>query len=95
MPSIWVYELKKRVRAGTLSREDAVNIFNTAMLGADAQGFKPTLRGFRSDAVFDGSCSAHSRHFQRLKVAVHRPLSTFQFTSDLPSTPTAAPLDQL
>ncbi|MEX0677908.1 MAG: hypothetical protein WD063_12580 [Pirellulales bacterium] len=42
MPQIWVYELEKRVRAGTLSRDDAVQIFNTAVLGAEAQGFKPT-----------------------------------------------------
>jgi hypothetical protein len=42
MPSIWVYELEKRVRAGKLSREDAIGIFNTAVLGAEAQGFKPT-----------------------------------------------------
>jgi hypothetical protein len=42
MPSIWAYELEKRVRAGTLSHEDAVAIFNTAVLGAEAQGFKPT-----------------------------------------------------
>ena len=42
MPSVWVYELEKRVRAGTLSREDAIGIFNTAVLGAQAQGFKPT-----------------------------------------------------
>ena len=42
MPQIWVYELEKRVRADTLSREDAIEIFNTAVLGAEAQGFKPT-----------------------------------------------------
>jgi 5-methylcytosine-specific restriction endonuclease McrA len=42
MPTIWVYELEKRVRAGTLSREDAIGIFSTAVLGAQAQGFKPT-----------------------------------------------------
>jgi hypothetical protein len=42
VPPIWVYELEKRVRAGTLSREDAIGIFNTAVLGAEAQGFKPT-----------------------------------------------------
>jgi hypothetical protein len=42
MPSIWVYELEKRVRAGKLSREDAIGIFNTAVLGAEAQGFRPT-----------------------------------------------------
>jgi hypothetical protein len=42
MPQIWVYELEKRVRAGTLSREDAIGIFNTAVLGAEAQSFKPT-----------------------------------------------------
>ena len=42
MPSIWVYELEKRVRAGKLSRDDATQIFNTAVLGAEAQGFKPT-----------------------------------------------------
>ena len=42
MPQIWVYELEKRVRAGTLSREDAIGTFNTAVLGAEAQGFKPT-----------------------------------------------------
>ena len=42
MPQIWVYELEKRVRAGKLSREDAIGIFNTAVLGAEAQGFKPT-----------------------------------------------------
>ncbi len=42
MPQIWVYELEKRVGAGTLSRDDAVQIFNTAVLGAEAQGFKPT-----------------------------------------------------
>jgi hypothetical protein len=44
MPSIWVYELEKRVRAGKLSREDAIGIFNTAVLGAEAQGFNPTGR---------------------------------------------------
>ena len=42
MPQIWVYELEKRVRAGKLSRDDAIGIFNTAVLGAEAQGFKPT-----------------------------------------------------
>ena len=42
LPSIWAYELEKRVRAGTLSREDAIGIFSTAVLGAEAQGFKPT-----------------------------------------------------
>lgn len=42
MPQIWAYELEKRVRAGTLSHDDAVQIFNTAVLGAEAQGFKPT-----------------------------------------------------
>jgi hypothetical protein len=42
MPRIWVYELEKRVQAGKLSREDAIGIFNTAVLGAEAQGFKPT-----------------------------------------------------
>jgi hypothetical protein len=42
MPQIWVYELEKCVRAGTLSREDAIGIFNTAVLGAEAQSFKPT-----------------------------------------------------
>jgi hypothetical protein len=42
MPSIWVYELEKRVRDGSLSRQDAIGIFNTAVLGAEAQGFKPT-----------------------------------------------------
>lgn len=42
MPQIWVYELEKRVRAGKLSREDAIGIFNTAVLGAEAQDFKPT-----------------------------------------------------
>lgn len=42
MPQIWVYELEKRVRAGTLSREDAKGIFNTAVLGAEAQSFAPT-----------------------------------------------------
>jgi hypothetical protein len=42
MPQIWVYELEKRVRAGTLSRDDAIGIFNTAVLGAEAQSFKPT-----------------------------------------------------
>jgi hypothetical protein len=42
MPQIWVYELGKRVRAGTLSRDDAIGIFNTAVLGAEAQTFKPT-----------------------------------------------------
>jgi hypothetical protein len=49
MPQIWVYELEKRVRAGTLSREDAIGIFNTAALGAEAQSFKPT--GGASSAV--------------------------------------------
>jgi hypothetical protein len=42
MPEYWAYELDKRVRAGTLSREDAIGIFSTAALGAQAQGFKPT-----------------------------------------------------
>jgi hypothetical protein len=42
MPQIWVYELEKRVLAGTLSRDDAIGIFNTTVLGAQAQGFKPT-----------------------------------------------------
>ena len=42
MPQHWAYELEKRVRAGTLSREDAIGIFSTAVLGAQAQGFKPT-----------------------------------------------------
>ena len=42
MPEIWVYELEKRVRAGTLTREDARGIFTTAVLGAEAQGFKPS-----------------------------------------------------
>ena len=56
MPSVWVYELEKRVRAGTLSREDAKGIFNTAVLGAQAQGFKPTgnshVRGSQIDHRF-------------------------------------------
>jgi hypothetical protein len=42
MPQQWAYELEKRVRAGTLSREDAIGIFSAAVLGAQAQGFKPT-----------------------------------------------------
>jgi hypothetical protein len=42
MPYIWVWELNRRVRAGTLSREDAIEVFNTAVLGAAVQGFKPT-----------------------------------------------------
>ncbi len=42
MPKVWVYELEKRVRAGTLSRDDAVQIFNTAVLGSEAQGFQPS-----------------------------------------------------
>jgi hypothetical protein len=49
MPKIWAYELEKRVRAGKLTHEDAVAIFNTAVLGAEAQGFKPT--GDRMSAV--------------------------------------------
>ncbi len=42
MPRAWVYELEKRVRAGKLSHDDAVGIFHTALLGAEAQNFKPT-----------------------------------------------------
>ncbi len=42
MPQNWAYELEKRVRAGKLSREDAIGIFSAAVLGAQAQGFKPT-----------------------------------------------------
>ena len=42
MPQHWAYELDKRVRAGTLSPEDAIGIFSTAVLGAQAEGFKPT-----------------------------------------------------
>jgi hypothetical protein len=42
MPSYWAYDLDKRVRAGTLSEEDAVGIYQTAVLGAEAQKFKPT-----------------------------------------------------
>jgi hypothetical protein len=42
MPAIWQHELDKRVRAGTLSRKDATGIFNTALLGAQAQRFAPT-----------------------------------------------------
>jgi hypothetical protein len=53
MPSIWAYELDKRVRAGQLSHEDAVEIFGTAMAGAEAQQFKPT--GDTSAAVHKSS----------------------------------------
>ena len=42
MPAIWQHELDKRVRAGTLSRANATGIFNTALLGAQAQRFAPT-----------------------------------------------------
>ncbi|MBI2824656.1 MAG: hypothetical protein HYX69_08225 [Planctomycetia bacterium] len=31
MPQIWAYELQKRIRAGTLSREDAEGILTTAV----------------------------------------------------------------
>ena len=41
MPSFWVYDLDKRVQAGKLSHEDAAGIFYTALLGAQAQQFKP------------------------------------------------------
>ena len=41
MLDIWVYDLEKRVRAGQLSHDDAVGIFNIAVLGAKAQGFTP------------------------------------------------------
>jgi hypothetical protein len=42
MPKTWVYELEKRVKAGKLSHDEAVEIFTTGLLGAEAQGFKPT-----------------------------------------------------
>jgi len=42
MTDIWSYELLKRVRAGTLSLEDATGIVNMARQSAYEQGFKPT-----------------------------------------------------
>ncbi len=42
MVYVWVFELEKRVEAGTLSREDAKDIFTAAVLGANAQSFAPT-----------------------------------------------------
>jgi hypothetical protein len=39
MPSIWVYELEKRVRSGSLSREDAIGIFNTALESASLRRY--------------------------------------------------------
>lgn len=42
LPQEFVYALERRVRAGKLSREDARGIFETALLGAQAQAFKPT-----------------------------------------------------
>ncbi len=69
MPSIWAYELDKRVRAGQLSHEDAVGIFNTAVLGAQAQDFKPT--GDRMSAVHKSSVDflgqAEAVYFARKK----------------------------
>ncbi|HEV3137785.1 MAG TPA: hypothetical protein VGZ26_07765, partial [Pirellulales bacterium] len=73
MPSIWVYELEKRVRAGTLSREDAIGIFNTAVLGAEAQNFKPT--GGTSSAVHKSATDflnkAEAVYFARKKETAH------------------------
>jgi hypothetical protein len=69
MPQIWVYELEKRVRAGTLSRDDAVQIFNTAVLGAEAQGFKPaggTMSAVHNSAV-DFLAKAEAVYFARKK----------------------------
>jgi hypothetical protein len=72
MPSIWVYQLEKRVRAGKLSHADAVEIFNTALLGAEAQGFKPT--GGTMSAVHKSASDflgkAESVYWARKKVPV-------------------------
>ncbi len=70
MPYVWVWELERRVRAGTLSRDDAREIFNTAVLGADAQGFIPT--GDRNSAVHRSAAdflAKAERHFWSLRAA--------------------------
>jgi hypothetical protein len=41
MRYIWVSDRERRVRAGALSREDAIEIFDAAVRGAGGQGFKP------------------------------------------------------
>jgi hypothetical protein len=72
MPSIWVYQLERRVRAGKLAHADAVGIFNTALLGAEAQGFKPTggtMSAVHKSAV-DFLGKAESVYWARKKVPV-------------------------
>ena len=80
MPSIWVYELEKRVRAGTLSREDAIGIFNTAVLGAEAQGFKPaggTMSLVHKSVVdFLTKAEGHYRGLKDSKKSGNIPLSS-------------------
>ena len=78
MADIWGYELKKRVNAGTLALEDAIGIFNTAVLGAEAQGFKPT--GDRMSAVHksatDFLASAEAVYFAKKKKATNSAAAT-------------------
>jgi hypothetical protein len=78
MPNIWVYELEKRVRAGQLSHEDAVGIFNTAMAGAEAQEFKPT--GDTSAAVHKSSVDflgkAETVYFAKKKKKTESPAAS-------------------
>jgi hypothetical protein len=71
MPNFWVYELEKRVRARKLSHEDAVGIFSTAMLGAEAQGFKPTGNTgvVVHTSIMDSLGKAEAVYFARKKKA--------------------------
>lgn len=69
MQQRWAYELEKRVRAGTLSREDAIGIFGTAVLGAEAQTFKPAGNTHAAvrDSMMDFLGKAEAVYFARKK----------------------------
>ncbi|HEX4147185.1 MAG TPA: hypothetical protein VHY91_27050 [Pirellulales bacterium] len=69
MPEYWAYELDKRVRAGTLSPEDAIGIFSTAVLGARQKGFKPTgnIMSAVHKSIMDFLGEAEEVYFARKK----------------------------
>ncbi len=71
MPEYWVYDLDKRVKAGRLTPEDAIGILQTAILGAEAQNFKPTGTTMQAvhTSIMNFLAQAEAVYFGRKKSA--------------------------